>query len=112
MLFFVALFETLRRLVHRPTLAVTTTATAGIVIWAFVVARGSICEGGECWDDVLVVAAAVLAGIWWARLRRRRPARTLRRADQDAADMIIPAATVSFVDSSIRMKAPVARLSA
>ena len=34
-LFFVALFETVRRLVHRPTLAVTTTATAGIVIWAY-----------------------------------------------------------------------------
>ena len=65
-LFFVALFETARRLVHRPTLAVTATATAGIVIWAFVVARASICEGGECWDDVLVVAAVVLAGIWWA----------------------------------------------
>ena len=111
-LFFVALFETLRRRVRRPTLAVTTTATVGIVVWAMgrrpcgrLRGRGRLLPLGD--GDRRHRRRDLVA-----RLLGRQHARPLRRADQEAADMIIPAATVSFVDSSIRMKAPVARLSA
>ena len=111
-LFFVALFETLRRRVRRPTLAVTTTATVGIVVWAWVVDRAVVCgDEGDCFHWATVIAAHRRRDLV-ARLPGRQHARPLRRAGQEAADMIIPAATVSFVDSSIRMNAPVARLSA
>jgi len=66
-LFFVALFETARRLIRRPTLAVTTTATVGLVVWAIVLARAVPClDDGECWEDLATIFAVVLAGIWWA----------------------------------------------
>jgi hypothetical protein len=65
-LFFVALFETLRRLVRRPTLAVTTTATVGLVVWVMVLARAVPClDGGECWEGLATMLAVVAAGIWW-----------------------------------------------
>ena len=64
-LFFVALFETLRRRVRRPTLAVTTTATVGIVVWAWVVDRAVVCgDEGDCFHWATVIAA-IVAGIWW-----------------------------------------------
>ena len=65
-LFFAALFETSRRLIRRPTVAVTTTVTVGVVVWAMVVDRAGICEGSECWDGVLTMAAFALAAICWA----------------------------------------------
>ena len=65
-LFFAALFELLRRLIRRPTLAVTTTATVGLVVWVTVLARAVPClEDGECWEDLATLAAVILAGIWW-----------------------------------------------
>ena len=64
-LFFAALFETSRRLIRRPTLAATTTVTAGVIVWAVIVDRSSICEGSECWEGVLSMAALALAAIWW-----------------------------------------------
>jgi hypothetical protein len=65
-LFFAALFETARRLIRRPTVAVTTTVTVGVVVWAIVVDRAGICEGSECWEGVLTMAAFALAAICWA----------------------------------------------
>ena len=64
-LFFAALFETSRRLIRRPTLAATTTVTAGVIVWAVIVDRSSICEGSDCWEGVLSMAALALAAIWW-----------------------------------------------
>lgn len=65
-LFFVALFETLRRLVRRPTLAVTTTATVGLVVWAMVLDRAVPCaDDGECWEGLATILAVIVAGIWW-----------------------------------------------
>ena len=65
-LYFVALFETLRRLIRRPTLAVTTTATVGLVVWVTVLARAVPCaDGGECWEGLATVFAVIVAGLWW-----------------------------------------------
>ena len=65
-LYFVALFETLRRLIRRPTLAVTTTATVGLVLWVTVLARAVPCaDGGECWEGLETVFAVIVAGLWW-----------------------------------------------
>ncbi len=65
-LYFAALFETLRRLIRRPTLAVTTTATVGLIVWVMVLARAVPCaDDGECWEDLATVFAVIVAGIWW-----------------------------------------------
>jgi hypothetical protein len=65
-LFFIALFETVRRLVRRPTLAVTTTVTAGLVVWAMVADRAAHCEeGGECWEGLATLLAVIFAAISW-----------------------------------------------
>ncbi len=69
-LFFVSLFETARRLVRRPALAVTTTATVGLVAWAMVLDAAVQCEdGGECWKGIATLLAFVVAvGLWLAYL--------------------------------------------
>jgi len=65
-LFFIALFETLRRLVRRPTLALTATATVGLVVWAMVLDRAVPCaDDGDCLDAWATVGAVIVAGIWW-----------------------------------------------
>ena len=86
-LFVIALFETVRRLVRRPTVAVTTTVTVGLVVWATVAGRAVHCEeDGDCWGDLATLLASILAAIWWLaylagvmlgrlveRIRTRRP---------------------------------------
>jgi hypothetical protein len=65
-LFFAALLGLASAVTSRPALAVTITGTVGIFVWAYVIDRVTPCDGGECWDGVLPVAAFVLAVIWWA----------------------------------------------
>ena len=65
-LFFAALLGLASALTSRPALAITITGTVGIFVWAYVIDRVTPCEGGECWDGVLPVAAFVLGVIWWA----------------------------------------------
>ena len=112
-LFFVALFETLRRLdppsdPRRDDDGDGRPRRVGHGPRSCDPLRGRRRVLGRPGDDVRLRRRRDLV----ARLPGRQHARALRRADQDAAKLIIPAATVSFVDSSIRMKAPVARLSA
>jgi hypothetical protein len=44
---------------------VTTTATVGIVVWAWVVDRAVVCgDEGDCFHWATVIAG-IVAGIWW-----------------------------------------------
>ena len=71
-LFFAAGLETVRRIISRPGLAVVTTATAGMVVWARVVERATPCnpDGSECYQGLLtlfaVAAAVVVWGVYFA----------------------------------------------
>jgi hypothetical protein len=69
-LFFVSLFETARRLLGRPALAVTTTASVGLVAWAMVLDAAVQCDdGGECWKGIATLLAFIVAvGLWLAYL--------------------------------------------
>jgi len=65
-LFFAGVFETTRRVLRRPTLAVTTTLTAGAVVWAWVADRAVRCgPDGECWRGLATILALVFAAVCW-----------------------------------------------
>lgn len=66
-LFFAAGLETIRRVVRLPTVAIATTATAGLVVWAVVVDRASRCDPGasECYSGLLTIFAVVAAVLGW-----------------------------------------------
>ena len=66
-LFFAAGLETVRRFIRRPALAVVTTATVGMVIWARVVDRATPCDPGasDCYSGLLTLFAVVAAGVVW-----------------------------------------------
>ena len=66
-LFFAAGLETVRRIIRRPALAVATTATVGMVIWARIVERATSCnpDGSECYDGLLTIYAVAVAGAVW-----------------------------------------------
>ena len=67
-LFFAAGLETVRRFIRRPVLAVVTTATVGMVIWARVVERATPCtaEASDCYEGLLTIFAVAAAGVVWA----------------------------------------------
>jgi hypothetical protein len=67
-LFFAAGLETVRRLIRRPVLAVVTTATAGMLIWARIVERATPCDPGAsaCYDGLLTIYAVAAVGAVWA----------------------------------------------
>ena len=67
-LFFAAGLEIVRHFIRRPVLAVVTTATAGMVIWARIVERATPCnpDGSECYDGLLTIFAVAAAGAVWA----------------------------------------------
>ncbi len=82
--FFAAGLETVRRVVRRPTLAIVTTSTAGLVVWAMIVDRATPCDPGasECYrglTTILAVAAAVLG--WGAYLAGTLVGRGVDRPD-------------------------------
>ena len=65
-LFFAAVLDATRRLVRRPTVAAATATTVGLVLWAIVADRASLCHGGsECWDGVLTTLAVGTAAVAW-----------------------------------------------
>jgi len=69
--FFAAGLETVRRVVRRPILALVTTSTVGLVLWAWVVDRATPCGPGasECYrglPTILAIGAAAL--VWLAYL--------------------------------------------
>jgi hypothetical protein len=67
-LFFAAGLETVRRPIRRPVLAVVTTATAGMLIWARIVERATPCDPGAsaCYDGLLTIYAVAAVGAVWA----------------------------------------------
>ena len=67
-LFFAAGLETVRRVIPSLSLAIVTTATAGLVVWAMVVDRASPCDPGasDCYRGLPTMFALLAAGLAWA----------------------------------------------
>jgi hypothetical protein len=65
--FFAAGLETVRRLVRRPTVAIVTTASVGVVLWAMVLDRVRSCDPGasECYDGLGTILAVAAALVGW-----------------------------------------------
>lgn len=66
--FFAAGLESVRRVVRRPSLAIVTASTAGLVVWAAVVDRSTRCDPGasECYRGLTTLLAVAAAGLGWA----------------------------------------------
>jgi hypothetical protein len=66
-LFFASGLETVRRFIRRPVLAVVTTGTVGMVIWARVVERATPCtpDASDCYQGLLTILAVAAAALVW-----------------------------------------------
>jgi len=65
--FFAAGLETVRRVVRRSTVAIVTTASAGVVLWAMVADRVRSCDPGasDCYDGLGTILAVAAALVGW-----------------------------------------------
>lgn len=65
--FFAAGLENVRRVVRLPSVAIVTTATGGLVLWAIVVDKAQSCEPGasDCYDGLLTIFAIAAALVAW-----------------------------------------------
>jgi hypothetical protein len=65
--FFSAGMEAVRRFVRRPSLALLMTASGGIVVWAAVVDRATVCDpdASDCYSGIATLLAFAAASLAW-----------------------------------------------